>query len=61
MNGVPSIDARVEELISLARGLGIELEAARKQIAFVGEIAQALLKSTLALKADPRLADQLKH
>lgn len=61
MNEVPSIRARVEELISVARGLHLELEATRKQIAFVGETAQHLLKSTLALKSDPRLADQLKH
>lgn len=61
MTTVPSIRARIDELINVARGLQIELEATRKQVAFVGEIAQDLLKSSRALKADPRLADELKH
>jgi hypothetical protein len=48
---VPSIPARIDELIAVAQGLQLELEATRKQVAFVGAIAEDLLKSTQALKA----------
>lgn len=61
MTDVPPIRARIDELIALAKGLKLELEATRKQVAFVGAIAEDLLKTTLTLKADPRLPEALKH
>lgn len=50
MTPVPSIGARIDELIATARGLALELEATRKQVAFIGAIAEELLKNTQALK-----------
>lgn len=61
MTTVPPIRARIDELIAVAKGLSIELEATRKQVTFVSDVAQDLLKTATALKADPRLPEALKH
>jgi hypothetical protein len=47
----PTVQARVEELIILAQGLALEQERSRVQTSYVGEIAQDLLKSVRALRA----------